>query len=180
MEPTLDKSEILRRFAVVLKQLSSRRYPLAISADIQTDDPVRLDAQNGKTSAESAILIGERDRWEGDLLVGIRLSDLHLNDDFVWSISPLLHERGELVDLLGDILVWSHLEAFERFSTLVAPSSWEAGCLKWRHRKYGLDLVPEENKQPPQLLFRFHASVVIWAFNARLQQLAEEGGSGAY
>jgi len=176
METTLDKSEMLRRFTVLLKQLSSPRYPLAITAHIETDDPARLDASEGKTSAEFPIMIGERDRWEGDLLVSVLLPDLHLDEDFAFAISPLLRERGELVDLLGDVLVWSHLEAFECFSTLVAPTSWEAGCLKWRHRKYGLDLVSEGAEQPPRLLFRFHASVVTWALNTRLQKAAEEGG----
>src|SRR5438552_4183997 len=97
MEPT-DKSEILRRFAVVLKQLSSPRYPLAITAHVETDHPSELDGERGMSAADCPIVIGEKDRWEGDLLASVLLSDLHLNEDFAFAISPLLHERGELVD----------------------------------------------------------------------------------
>src|SRR5258708_2102518 len=99
METTLDKSEMLHRFAVVMKRLSSRRYPLAITAHIETDDPLRRDTYDADINTQYDFVIGDQDRWEGDLLVSIRLPDLHLDDAFVWSISPLLHEHDELVDL---------------------------------------------------------------------------------
>jgi hypothetical protein len=108
MQTTLDKAEIAWRFALVLNRLCSPRYPIAISAEIETDDPARLDRYDGTTSAQCDFVIGDRDRWNGDLLVTVMLPDLHLEENFVFAISPLLHQHGDLVDLMGDALVWSH------------------------------------------------------------------------
>jgi hypothetical protein len=174
----LDTPETLRRYAVALKRLCSPRYPLAVAISFDTDDPSRVDAQDGKPLKQCALLLDDNDRWEGDVLATVLLRDLKLDDDYVWSLSPLLQERGcQLVDLWGEALLKSHIAVFEHFSTFIMPSVWERGCTNSVHRHYGLDLLPEDDDKPPRLRFRFHASAIVCAVNEQLQRAAEEGGA---
>src|ERR1017187_3066767 len=49
----LDAPETLRRYAVTLKRLCSPSYPLAVAIAFDTDDPSRVDAQDGKIGRAS-------------------------------------------------------------------------------------------------------------------------------
>jgi hypothetical protein len=172
----LDAPETLRRYAVTLKRLCSPSYPLAVAIAFDTDDPSRVDAQDGMPLRQCGLVVDDNDYWEGSVLATVLLRDLKLDDDYVWSLSPLLQDRGcPLVDLWGEALLKSHIGVFENFSTFITPSVWERGCTNSIHRHYGLDLLPEEGDKPPRLRFRFHASAIVSAVNEQLQLETEEG-----
>jgi hypothetical protein len=173
MEKTLDRVETLRRYTVTLERLRSERYPLAITIDIDTDDPSRVDEHDGKLLKQCGIIVGENDHWEGDLQATVLLQDLQLDDDYLRPLVAVLKRGSDLVDRWGEALLQSHLGDFEEFSTHVAPSAWERGCTHSVHRHYGLTLVDDD--EPARLCFQLHASAIVSASNKRLQQAAEEG-----
>jgi hypothetical protein len=173
MEKVTEPSEILHRYAVLLAKLSARTYPLSVTVAVDS-----ADAQNGKPIKECGLVISDGDTWNGDLVATVRVRDLQLNEDDVWSLTPFFDERGPgIVDLLGDTVLLSHLEDFESFSTHVAPLTWERACLNATHRHYGLALEPGDGNELAALRIQFHASAVAKAVNARLKRAAEEGAT---
>jgi len=176
MEKILGPSEILHRYAVLLAKLSGQTYPLSVTVAVDSTDPLRLDAQNGKPIKECGLIISDADSWNGDLVATVRIRDLQLDEDHLWSLTPLLDERpGGVVDLLGDAILWSHLEDFEEFSTHIAPLVCERECLNAIHRHYGLILEPQDGNELAALRFQFHASAIAAAVNQRLLRAAEQG-----
>jgi hypothetical protein len=176
MEDTLDRLETLRRYAVTMERLCAPCYPLAVMIAVDTDDPSRLDEQDGKPLKQCGLIVSDNDRWEGDVLATVLLRDLQLDDDYIWPLAPLLKRGSDLVDLWGEALLQSHLDDFERFSTHVAPSAWERGCTNAVHGHFGLTLMAEDDDEPQCLLFKLHASAIAGAVNERLKRAAEQGG----
>jgi hypothetical protein len=178
METVIDLAEILHRYAVLLARLSARAYPLAVSVKIDTPDPSRVDAQDGKTIKQCGLIITEKDSWNGDLTAIVRVRDLGLDEDHTRPLSPLLDSSSDVVDLLGDAVVMSHLADFEEFSTHIAPLAWERACTSYIHRHYGLAWVSSDEGELPGMEFQFHASVVFKAVNVKLKRAAEDGAKG--
>jgi hypothetical protein len=174
MEGVIDPAELLHRYATLLARLSVPKYPLAVSVAIDTSDPSRVDALDGKPINQCGLIITEKDSWDGDLTATVHVRDLEIDEDHMWSVSPLL--SGGVIDLLGDAVVMSHLGDFEEFSTHIAPLAWERTCMSYIHRHYGLTLLPSDDGEVPGLRFQFHASVVSRAVNAKLKRAVEEAG----
>jgi hypothetical protein len=176
MQESPDQSEVLRRYAVALERLCAASYPLSITITVDAEDASRLETQDGKPLRQCGLIVSDNDKWEGDLIAALSLRDLQMDNDYYWSLSPLLHEWGpHLVDLWGEAVLKSHLGDFEMFSTHVAPAAWERACTKSIHRHYGLTFVSEEDDKPSSLRFVLHASAIAAAVNKRLQRAAEEG-----
>ena len=176
MNDTLEKFEILGRYAEVLGRLCSSQYPLAITVGVETDDPLRIKAQDGKSLNQCAFVVREDDRWNGNIVVTVTLRDLQLEQTHIWSLSDWLRECGPYpANLLGEALLTSHLAEFEKFSAHIAPEVWERVCTNARHTRYGLVLLPEDYEGAASMRFQFHVSAILGAMNDRLKKAAEEG-----
>jgi len=129
MEDILEPAEIIRRYAVVLERVASLPYSVAVTIKVDTSDPSHIDAQDGKPLKQCDLVVGDEDRWDGDLIATIHASDLQLDEDHIWSLSEWFRGCSQpYVDLLGEAMLTSHLSDFERFSTHVAPVAWERGA----------------------------------------------------
>lgn len=176
MKAIIDPSEILRRYTVLLERLSKLRYPLAITVAVNTNDPLRIRVQDGKPLEQCDLVVQDGDHWDGDIVVTVLASDLNLDRDHIWSLSPWLHERDNyFVDILGEAVLMSHLTDFEAFSAHVAPSAWERGCLSAIHRHYGLALFQNGDDEAASLRFQLHASTIAAVLNQQLLEAADQG-----
>jgi hypothetical protein len=176
MEQIPNSGELLRRYAILLERLCSPRYALSLTIGVDTDDPSRIDVHDGKLMKQCGVIVRDNDRWGGDILATVNASDLQLDGDHIWSLSTWLRQRqGEVVNMLGVAVLFSHLDDFEQFSTCFGPGAWERACTHVTHRRYGLTFLPAENDSPVRLTFQFHASAIVCATNARLKHAVTEG-----
>jgi hypothetical protein len=149
-----DPSEELGLYADLLKGLCGVCYPIAVTISVDADDTSPLENQDGKPLRQCGLLVSENDRWEGDITATVSLRDLKVADEIYGALSPLLMEPGyQLVDLLGQALLQSHLGDFEMFSTHIAFSAWKRACAASIHRHYGLTYVPGEDDKAGCLRF---------------------------
>ena len=112
MEQTPDTAELLRRYGMLLERLCSPKYALSLTIKIDTDDPSHVAAHDGKLMKQCGVIVRDNDRWGGDILATVSAPDLQLDGDQIRSLSFWLSDhRGEVVNILGDALLHSHLTA---------------------------------------------------------------------
>lgn len=154
------------RYASLLLHLARGRYPVRLVATtFKHHSPPPPPADWAGDGMDEGV------RWHGDLSATVNQPDLGVSVGFIRSCRPLLDEKRELTDWLGEALLAARLDDFEAYIAGLPPDDWQFAARAHRHRYWGLHLYED----PYQFAFLCHVSRIYQVLNDRLLQAAAEG-----
>ncbi len=156
----LAPEEIFEQFATILQRASRRNYVPGIS--------LALPAGAG----------GNEEEWNGWVAVIARVKDLDLTIGQLGKIMPLLRDRPDLLDLLGEAVLVARRDWLDWFVAHL-PSGvarrWESVVLQACCHRCHIQILGPSKPESWRIAFTAHAAAIHQVLNDEMLRLAAEG-----